>query len=108
MLRAIGVDIDTAKLEFVTGSSYQWDKGYTMDSRRLEVMTKLSAARKAGAQVIKQLDDPFLGGLIYPIMQALDEQYLDVDAQLGGVDQRKTSPLPWRTFPSWATRSEHT
>jgi tyrosyl-tRNA synthetase len=99
MLRAIGVDIDTAKLEFVTGSSYQWDKDYTIDSRRLEAMTKLSTARKAGAQVIKQSDDPFLGGLIYPIMQALDEQYLDVDAQLGGIDQRKIFTFALENLP---------
>ncbi|KAI6772955.1 hypothetical protein HG530_003913 [Fusarium avenaceum] len=99
MLRAIGVDIETAKLEFVTGSSYQWNKDYTMDSRRLEAMTKLSVARKAGAQVIKQSEDPFLGGLIYPIMQALDEQYLDVDAQLGGVDQRKIFTFALENLP---------
>ncbi|KAH6964543.1 tRNA synthetases class I-domain-containing protein [Fusarium avenaceum] len=99
MLRAIGVDIETAKLEFVTGSSYQWDKDYTMDSRRLEAMTKLSTARKAGAQVIKPSRDPFLGGLIYPIMQALDEQYLDVDAQLGGIDQRKIFTFALENLP---------
>merc|ERR1712037_642233 len=28
-------------------------------------------------------------GLLYPGLQALDEQYLDVDAKFGGVDQRK-------------------
>lgn len=91
MLRAIGVDIETAKLEFFTGSSYQWDKDYTM--------TKLSTARKAGTQVIMQPDDPFLGGLIYPIMQALDEQYLDVDAQLGGIDQRKIFTFALENLP---------
>ncbi|KAG5661356.1 hypothetical protein KAF25_005478 [Fusarium avenaceum] len=99
MLRAIGVDNETAKLEFVTGSSYQWDKDYTIDSRRLEAMTKLSTARKSGAQVIKQSEDPFLGGLIYPIMQALDEQYLDVDAQLGGIDQRKIFTFALENLP---------
>lgn len=26
---------------------------------------------------------------MYPLLQALDEQYLGVDAQFGGVDQRK-------------------
>jgi tyrosyl-tRNA synthetase len=30
-----------------------------------------------------------MGPLLYPILQALDEQYLGVDAQFGGVDQRK-------------------
>src|SRR3989344_2283086 len=33
--------------------------------------------------------NPKLAGLIYPIMQALDEEYLKVDVQYGGVDQRK-------------------
>ena len=28
-------------------------------------------------------------GLLYPIYQWLDEEYLGVDAQFGGVDQRK-------------------
>lgn len=27
--------------------------------------------------------------MMYPLLQALDEQYLDVDVQFGGVDQRK-------------------
>ena len=30
-----------------------------------------------------------LSGLLYPGLQALDEEYLKVDAQFGGVDQRK-------------------
>lgn len=33
--------------------------------------------------------DQFYSSLIYPLYQWLDEQYLDVDAQFGGVDQRK-------------------
>ncbi|KAF5000354.1 hypothetical protein FGRMN_1822 [Fusarium graminum] len=89
MLRSIGIGINTAKLEFVVGSSYQWGKEYTMDSRRMKAIKKLSAVKKAGAQVVKHAEDPSLGSLIYPIMQALDEEYLHVDAQLGGVDQRK-------------------
>lgn len=32
---------------------------------------------------------PLMSNLLYPILQALDEQYLDVDTQFGGVDQRK-------------------
>jgi tyrosyl-tRNA synthetase len=34
-------------------------------------------------------DNPKLSGLIYPIMQALDEEYLGVDIQMGALDQRK-------------------
>lgn len=46
-------------------------------------------AKRAGAEVVKQTDNAPLSGLLYPILQVLDEQYLDVDAQFGGLDQRK-------------------
>jgi tyrosyl-tRNA synthetase len=39
--------------------------------------------------VVKASDSPLLSGLLYPLLQALDEHYLKVDAQFGGVDQRK-------------------
>jgi tyrosyl-tRNA synthetase len=97
LLRAVGVDI--GRLEFVLGSSYQLTKEYTMDRFKLEGITRISVAQKAGAEVVKQTDDPTLGGLIYPLMQALDEQYLDVDAQFGGVDQRKIFTFALENLP---------
>lgn len=36
---------------------------------------------------MKQVESPLLSGLIYPGLQALDEQYLGVDFQFGGADQ---------------------
>lgn len=97
LLRAVGVDLSL--LEFVLGSSYQLGKDYTMDRFKLEGVTRISVAQKAGAEVVKQTDDPTLGGLIYPLMQALDEQYLDVDAQFGGVDQRKIFTFAMENLP---------
>jgi tyrosyl-tRNA synthetase len=96
-LKAVGVDI--SKLEFILGSSYQLNKEYTMDRFKLEGITRINVAQKAGAEVVKQTDDPTLGGLIYPLMQALDEQYLDVDAQFGGVDQRKIFTFALENLP---------
>ena len=40
-----------------------------------------------------------LSGLLYPLLQALDEQYLDVDIQFGGVDQRKIFTYAEETLP---------
>jgi tyrosyl-tRNA synthetase len=97
LLRAVGVDI--SKLEFVKGSSYQLSEKYTMDRFKLEGVTRISVAQKAGAEVVKQTDDPTLGGLIYPLMQALDEEYLDVDVQFGGVDQRKIFTFAIENLP---------
>ena len=37
----------------------------------------------------RQVEHPLLSGLLYPGLQALDEEYLKCDAQFGGVDQRK-------------------
>jgi tyrosyl-tRNA synthetase len=54
---------------------------------RLASITSLHDASKAGAEVVKQSDSPYLSSLLYPGMQALDEQYLGVDFQFGGVDQ---------------------
>lgn len=96
-LKAVHVDI--SRLEFVLGSSYQFDKEYTMARFKLEGITRINVAQKAGAEVVKQTDDPTLGGLIYPLMQALDEEFLDVDAQFGGVDQRKIFTFAMENLP---------
>lgn len=53
------------------------------------VEASIHDARKAGAEVVKQVSNPLVSGLLYPLLQALDEVYLKVDAQFGGVDQRK-------------------
>ena len=87
LLGAVGVPID--RLEFVLGSSYQLSSQYTMDLFRLASVVTEHDAKRAGAEVVKQVDNAPLSGLMYPLMQALDEEHLGVDAQFGGVDQRK-------------------
>ncbi|CAG8514229.1 5837_t:CDS:2 [Acaulospora colombiana] len=84
---SIGVPID--KLKFVVGSDYQLTKEYSLDNFRLCATVTEHDAKKAGAEVVKQVESALLSGLLYPGLQALDEEYLGVDAQFGGVDQRK-------------------
>lgn len=81
--------IPTSKLRFVEGSSYQLTKEYNLDNYRLCAIVTEHDAKKAGAEVVKQVESPLLSGLLYPGLQALDEQYLGCDFQFGGVDQRK-------------------
>ncbi|KAI6099859.1 tyrosine tRNA ligase [Pisolithus croceorrhizus] len=81
--------IPTSKLTFVKGSDFQLSKEYTLDVYKLSTLVTEHDAKKAGAEVVKQVESPLLSGLLYPGLQALDEQYLDVDFQFGGVDQRK-------------------
>ncbi|KAH9942631.1 tyrosyl-tRNA synthetase [Amylocystis lapponica] len=87
VFRSLG--IPTAKLRFVEGSSYQLTREYNLDNYRLCAIVTEHDAKKAGAEVVKQVESPLLSGLLYPGLQALDEQYLGVDFQFGGVDQRK-------------------
>jgi tyrosyl-tRNA synthetase len=97
LLKAVRVSID--KLHFVMGSSYQLTPEYTMDLFRLSTVVTEHDAKKAGAEVVKQVENATLSGLIYPLMQALDEEYLKVDAQFGGVDQRKIFALAKEVLP---------
>lgn len=87
LLEAAGAD--TSKLTFVKGSDFQLDPKYTFDMYRIASMSTLHDLNKASSEVVRQSTNQKIGGLIYPIMQALDEEYLKVDAQYGGVDQRK-------------------
>lgn len=87
LLGAVGVS--TEKLKIVLGSSYQKSPEYVMDLYKMASIISEHDAKKAGAEVVKQTDNAPLSGLLYPILQVLDEQYLDVDAQFGGMDQRK-------------------
>lgn len=97
LLKAVGVSLE--KLEFILGSTYQLSADYTMDVFRLSSVVTEHDAKKAGAEVVKQVENAPLSGLIYPLMQALDEQHLGVDAQFGGVDQRKIFALAQETLP---------
>jgi len=87
MLKVIGVN--TEKLEFVKGSTFQFKPKYFEDVLKISMKATAGDTKRAASEVVKMKENPLLGGLIYPIMQALDEQYLDIDMQLGGTDQRK-------------------
>ncbi|MGV8161991.1 MAG: tyrosine--tRNA ligase [Candidatus Nanoarchaeia archaeon] len=87
MLKHIGVSIDN--LKFIKGTDFQLGAEYTLDMYKMSALASTRDTQRAGAEVVKQIETPKMSGLLYPILQALDEQYLEVDAQFGGVDQRK-------------------
>ncbi len=106
LLEAAGAD--TKKLKFVKGSDFQLDSKYTLDMYKLASMSTIHDLNKAASEVVRQSKSQKMGGLVYPIMQALDEQYLDVDAQYGGVDQRKILMFAREVLPKigYKQRSE--
>lgn len=97
MLKSIGVPLE--KLKFVKGTTYQLSKEYTLDVYKMTSVITEHDAKKAGAEVVKQVEHPLLSGLLYPGLQALDEEYLKVDAQFGGVDQRKIFTFAEKYLP---------
>src|SRR3990167_2028360 len=75
------------KPRFVRGSSFQLTKEYQLDVLKLSALSTVARTTRAASEVTR-MKNPKVSELIYPIMQALDEEYLDVDIQLGGQDQR--------------------
>lgn len=83
------LDVDITKINFVNGTEYQLTPEYTKDVYKFLGQITVESAQKAGAEVVKQNKNPLLSSIAYPLLQVLDEKYLKVDAQLGGIDQRK-------------------
>lgn len=97
MLKSIRVPLD--KLNFRRGNEYQRTPDYTMAMYTLCSLVTEHDAKKAGAEVVKQVANSFMSGLLYPLLQALDEEFLGVDAQFGGVDQRKIFTFAEKYLP---------
>ena len=87
MFKSVGADVKN--FEIVKGSDFQLKKEYISDVLKMSTFTTVRDCNKAASEVVKFGDNPKLSGLIYPIMQSLDEVYLNVDVQYGGLDQRK-------------------
>jgi len=97
LIKSMGVDIKN--LEFVKGSELELKPEYMYDVLKMSSNVSVHDATKAASDVVKMTDNPKLSGIIYPIMQAVDEQYLGVDIQLGGTDQRKIMVLSRENLP---------
>ena len=94
---AYGLDPD--RTEFVLGSEYQLDEAYVLDLHALELETSLSRAERAMSEIAGG-DTATVAHAVYPLMQALDIVYLDVDLAIGGMEQRKVHMLARDTLPS--------
>ncbi|MDP3992473.1 MAG: tyrosine--tRNA ligase [Nanoarchaeota archaeon] len=87
MFESIGVDLKN--LEFFKGSEFELKPEYMFDVLQVSSLASIHDLKKAASEVVKFGDNPKLSGLVYPIMQMIDEQYLGADVQYGGADQRK-------------------
>jgi len=97
IFKILGTDLK--KIEFIKGSEVQLKPEYSYDVLKLASMNSVNECKRAAAEVVKFGDNPKTGGLIYPIMQSLDEQYLGVDVQFAGLDQRKIMMFARENLP---------
>lgn len=93
-------DAPLEKLQFIRGSDFQLSKPYTLDMLRLSKLVTERDAKKAGSEVVKTSNHPKVSGLLYPGLQALDEEYLNVDCHFGGLDQRKAFVFAEKYLPN--------
>jgi len=90
--------LDESKTEFVYGSEYQLEEDYVLDLHELELSTTLSRAQRAMAE-LQGGETAKVSHVVYPLMQALDIEYLDLDLAVGGMDQRKVHMLMREELP---------
>ena len=98
ILKSCKVDPDLVR--FVKGKSFQRTPEYMDDLIHLATKVKFKDAKKANAEVVKCNSNPLVSNLLYPLMQALDEEHLDQDFEFGGVDQRKILMFSLDHMPS--------
>jgi tyrosyl-tRNA synthetase len=81
---AIGLDA-----EVVLGSSFQFEKEYTLDVMRLAQDSTLNRGLRSMQEVARDIENATISQLLYPLMQIADIKYLGVDVAQGGLEQRK-------------------
>jgi tyrosyl-tRNA synthetase len=90
LFKLTGVDPTPTQLQFTKGTDHQrGNPAYLDDLLKLSTEITVNIAKKATAEVVKCSSNPPLSNCIYPLMQVLDEVYLETDFEFGGVDQRK-------------------
>ena len=97
MFKVLGTDLN--KIEFVKGSEFQLKPEYSFDVLKMASLCSAHDCKRAAAEVVKLGDNPKLGGFLYPVLQAVDEHYLEVDVQFGGLDQRKVLMFARENLP---------
>jgi len=105
LLKSLNVDI--SQLKFVRGTDFQLSKEYTLDMYKAHTMISVAEGKHAGAEVVKQSDNPKMTGLMYPTLQALDEEYLNVDGESSGIDQRKIYGHARMIMPKLGYKKRH-
>ncbi|MBS3759852.1 tyrosine--tRNA ligase [Halodesulfurarchaeum sp.] len=95
----VAYGLDPEQTEFRYGSEFQLDEEYVLDLHTIALETSLNRAKRAMAE-IQSGETITVSHVVYPLMQALDIEYLDLDLAVGGLDQRKVHMLAREELPS--------
>jgi tyrosyl-tRNA synthetase len=90
--------LDPERTEFVYGSTFQLEEAYLLDLHEMAVSATLNRAQRAMAE-LQSGETARVSHVVYPLMQALDIEYLDLDLAVGGLDQRKVHMLAREELP---------
>ncbi|MDD3933705.1 tyrosine--tRNA ligase [Methanoculleus sp. UBA303] len=93
-----GLGLTGAK--YVLGSDVQLTPEYELAVLKLSQAITLNRAKRSMDEVGRQMENPTVSQMVYPIMQMVDIATLGVDAAVGGIDQRKIHMLAREHLPS--------
>ncbi len=88
------------KADFIKGSSFQENDEYFHDLLEMSLNTTINRGTRSMQEVARgDRDSQSISQIIYPLMQALDIEYLDLDVAIGGIEQRKIHMLAREVLP---------
>jgi len=86
--------------EFIRGREFQEKTEYFHDTLEMALNTTINRGQRSMSEVASGDDDSrAISQVMYPLMQALDIEYLDVDLAMGATDQRKIHMLARESLP---------
>ena len=94
----VAYGLDEENTDFRYGSEFQLDEEYVLDLHSLELETTLNRAERAMSEIASG-ESIKVSQAVYPLMQALDIVYLDLDLAVGGMEQRKVHMLARDVLP---------
>lgn len=95
---ALGLDA-----EYVRGRSFQEKTEYFHDVLQMSQEVTLNRGERAMGEVASG-ENTYISHVVYPLMQALDIEYLDLDLAVAGIDQRKIHMLAREKLPKLGYR----
>lgn len=95
----IGLGLDPDRTEFIMGTDFQLDPSFSMKVLQLSTFATLNRARRSMDMIARHRENPDVAQVLYPLMQAVDMDWLDVDVAVGGIDQRKVHMIAREKLP---------